>query len=278
MYSPTVNLPITDFNIRGMAKVKEPEIQQWWQENEVYERLVSSNPGEPYTLHDGPPYANGDLHIGHALNKILKDIIVRRKLMEGYKAKYVPGWDTHGLPIELKVRMSAVHGQRQPSQLQLQATPLQSAAPVAGVPINVSMDAAARSAGQTWAVKAARRQRGVAAVQVLQTLSDEERRDMTPVALREKAREFALRTVDSQREHFKRYGVWGDWAQPYVTLQHEYEAAQVGVFGEVRPPRPAPSPSHAACHSSQAGRSSAQRSSEAPMIIPARARCPWRLL
>lgn len=119
MYSPTVNLPITDFNIRGMAKVKEPEIQQWWEENEVYERLASSNPGEPYTLHDGPPYANGDLHIGHALNKVLKDIIVRRKLLEGYKAKYVPGWDTHGLPIELKVRMAS-----RPAQLRCHATSL----------------------------------------------------------------------------------------------------------------------------------------------------------
>lgn len=103
MYSPTVNLPITDFNIRGMAKVKEPEIQQWWQDNEVYERLAAGNPLPPYILHDGPPYANGDLHIGHALNKVLKDIVIRRKLLEGYRAKYVPGWDTHGLPIELKV-------------------------------------------------------------------------------------------------------------------------------------------------------------------------------
>lgn len=69
--------------------------------------------------------------------------------------------------------------------------------------------------------------------QVLQTLSDDERRDLTAVALREKAREFALKTVDSQRAQFKRYGVWGDWAEPYVTLQPKYEAAQVGVFGEV---------------------------------------------
>lgn len=107
MYSPTVNLPITDFNIRGMATVKEPEIQSFWESNDIYNKLVEQNE-TPYTLHDGPPYANGDLHIGHALNKIIKDIINKRKLLEGYKAKFVPGWDTHGLPIELKVRSAHV--------------------------------------------------------------------------------------------------------------------------------------------------------------------------
>ena len=104
MYSPTVNLPLTDFNIRAMAKEKEPEIQSLWDSIDVYNKLVSKN-SEPFTLHDGPPYANGDLHIGHALNKIIKDIINKRKLLEGYKVKFVPGWDTHGLPIELKVRL-----------------------------------------------------------------------------------------------------------------------------------------------------------------------------
>lgn len=69
----------------------------------MYESLLQSNPGELFTLHDGPPYANGDTHMGHALNKILKDFIVRYNLLLGKKAKYVPGWDTHGLPIELKV-------------------------------------------------------------------------------------------------------------------------------------------------------------------------------
>lgn len=103
VYSPTVNLPITDFNIRAMAKEKEPEIQSFWDSSDVYNSLVAKN-SKPYTLHDGPPYANGDLHIGHALNKIVKDIINKRKLLEGYKAKFVPGWDTHGLPVELKVR------------------------------------------------------------------------------------------------------------------------------------------------------------------------------
>jgi hypothetical protein len=105
VYTPTVNLPITDFNIRAMAKEKEPEIQSFWESTDVYSNLLSKS-SKPYTLHDGPPYANGSLHIGHALNKIIKDIIIRRKLLEGYKAKFVPGWDTHGLPIELKVNFS----------------------------------------------------------------------------------------------------------------------------------------------------------------------------
>lgn len=104
LYTPTVNLPETGFNARGMATVKEPEIQAWWAANRVYENLSTNNPDAPFTLHDGPPYANGDLHIGHALNKVLKDIIVKQQLLQGRKAKFVPGWDTHGLPIELKVR------------------------------------------------------------------------------------------------------------------------------------------------------------------------------
>ena len=103
MYSATVNLPKTDFNIRGMSKVREPEIQQFWDSKNVYQQLSRQSQGETFTLHDGPPYANGDLHCGHALNKILKDFINRRKLLEGRKAQFVPGWDTHGLPIELKV-------------------------------------------------------------------------------------------------------------------------------------------------------------------------------
>jgi isoleucyl-tRNA synthetase len=103
VYSPSVNLPTTGFSIRGMSKVKEPEIQKFWEDNSVYRDLSRSASGPVFTLHDGPPYANGELHCGHALNKILKDIVNRRKLLEGCKAKFVPGWDTHGLPIELKV-------------------------------------------------------------------------------------------------------------------------------------------------------------------------------
>ena len=104
-YSATVLLPQTEFSQRAMAKAKEPEIQQFWQDNDVYMQLCQQNTGDAFTLHDGPPYANGALHFGHALNKILKDFVNRRKLLEGRKARFVPGWDTHGLPIELKVRL-----------------------------------------------------------------------------------------------------------------------------------------------------------------------------
>ena len=103
LYSDTVSLPQTSFSQRAMAATREPELQQFWSEKRVYERLCETNPGEPFTLHDGPPYANGDLHIGHALNKVLKDVINKYQLLRGRKARFVPGWDCHGLPIELKV-------------------------------------------------------------------------------------------------------------------------------------------------------------------------------
>ncbi|KAI3432876.1 hypothetical protein D9Q98_010459 [Chlorella vulgaris] len=170
VYSKTVNLPATKFDMRANSVVREPQLQQFWQDNKVYEQLCRDNPGPTFTLHDGPPYANGDLHIGHALNKILKDIINRYQLLQGCKAKFVPGWDCHGLPIELKV---------------------------------------------------------------LQSMKDSERRSLTPLQLRKKAAEFALKTVDAQREQFKRYGVWADWDAPYVTLEPAYEAAQLRVFGQM---------------------------------------------
>lgn len=89
--------------MRANAKVREPEIQAFWAQQRLYERLSQQNPGEVFTLHDGPPYANGALHVGHALNKILKDIINKTALLQGKRARFVPGWDCHGLPIELKV-------------------------------------------------------------------------------------------------------------------------------------------------------------------------------
>ncbi|BAY19629.1 isoleucyl-tRNA synthetase [Anabaenopsis circularis NIES-21] len=169
-YKDTVNLPKTNFEMRANAIKREPEIQKFWAENQIFERLSQENPGELFILHDGPPYANGSLHIGHALNKILKDIINRYQLLQGRKVRYVPGWDCHGLPIELKV---------------------------------------------------------------LQNLKSAERQSLTPLQLRQKAKEFALATVNDQRQSFKRYGVWGDWDNPYLTLKPEYEAAQIGVFGQM---------------------------------------------
>jgi isoleucyl-tRNA synthetase len=169
-YKDTVNLPQTNFNMRANAAKREPELQQFWTENRIYEHLSENNPQELFILHDGPPYANGALHTGHALNKILKDIINKYKLLRGYKVRYVPGWDCHGLPIELKV---------------------------------------------------------------LQKMESKEREGLTPLKLRHKARDFALKTQKEQAEGFKRYGVWGNWENPYLTLSPEYEAAQIEVFGQM---------------------------------------------
>nr|WP_247650147.1 isoleucine--tRNA ligase [Cylindrospermopsis raciborskii] len=156
--------------MRANAIKREPEIQTFWAENNIYSRLSQENPGELFILHDGPPYANGSLHIGHALNKILKDIINRYQLLQGRKVRYVAGWDCHGLPIELKV---------------------------------------------------------------LQAMKSPERQNLTPLQLRQKAKDFALAAVREQLSSFKRYGIWSDWDHPYLTLQPEYEAAQIGVFGRM---------------------------------------------
>ena len=169
-YKDTINLLQTDFNMRANATVREPEIQQFWADNRIYETLSRENPGEPFVLHDGPPYANGALHMGHALNKTLKDIINKYQLLQGRKVRYIPGWDCHGLPIELKV---------------------------------------------------------------LQELSSSERRDLTPITLRQRAKAYALTQVAQQRDSFKRYGVWADWDEPYLTLDPAYEAAQIDVFGQM---------------------------------------------
>ena len=107
-YKSTLNLPQTDFPMQAGLPKREPEMLADWQNNKVYEELMKRNEGKPlYVLHDGPPYANGDIHLGTALNKVLKDIIVRYRNMTGFKAPYVPGWDTHGLPTELKARKKA---------------------------------------------------------------------------------------------------------------------------------------------------------------------------
>lgn len=100
-YGKTLNLLQTEFPMRGNLPQAEPKMQQHWEETDIYRQVQESRKGKPkFILHDGPPYANGDIHIGHALNKVLKDIIVRFKTMQGYDAPYIPGWDTHGLPIE----------------------------------------------------------------------------------------------------------------------------------------------------------------------------------
>ncbi|XRA97643.1 isoleucyl-tRNA synthetase [Pycnococcus provasolii] len=167
-YKDTILLPTTSFQLRGNSPVREPQIHKQWEERRIYERLAIERKDAPtFTLHDGPPYANGSLHMGHALNKVLKDFINRYHLLQGKRARYVPGWDTHGLPIELKV---------------------------------------------------------------LQDMKPEERAKLTSIKLREKARKFALKTVDAQRDQFKRFGIWADWDAPYLTLDKAYEAGQMEVF------------------------------------------------
>ncbi|WP_299492202.1 isoleucine--tRNA ligase [uncultured Shewanella sp.] len=103
-YKSTLNLPETDFPMRGNLANREPEMLKSWTENGLYQQIRDSRVGcKPFILHDGPPYANGDIHIGHSVNKILKDIIIKSKTLSGFDAPYIPGWDCHGLPIELKV-------------------------------------------------------------------------------------------------------------------------------------------------------------------------------
>jgi len=167
IYSKTVNLPQTGFNQRANSLVREPQLQEFWKEKRIYESLYEDSKGEKFVLHDGPPYANGDLHIGHALNKILKDFINRYQILQGKKVRFVPGWDCHGLPIELKV---------------------------------------------------------------LQSLDTEAKKALTPIKLRKKAAVFARKTVEAQKKSFMRYGVWGDWEAPYLTLEAAYEAAQIDAF------------------------------------------------
>src|SRR5437879_11017411 len=100
-YKNTLNLPRTDFAMKADLVAREPERLKKWETEKLYERIQAQRQdAETFILHDGPPFANGDLHIGHALNKILKDIIIKYKTLRGFRAPYVPGWDCHGLPIE----------------------------------------------------------------------------------------------------------------------------------------------------------------------------------
>ena len=100
-YNKTINLPKTDFPMRAGLPKREPEMLKRWQDMDLYNELLKKNEGKPrFALHDGPPFSNGGLHMGHALNKSLKDIITRSYAMRGYYTPYIPGWDNHGMPIE----------------------------------------------------------------------------------------------------------------------------------------------------------------------------------
>ncbi len=119
-YKQTLNLPKTDYPMRANLAQREPEMLQRWRDHGLYERLLECNAGnQPYVLHDGPPYANGDVHLGTALNKIVKDVIVKRQLMAGRYAPYVPGWDCHGMPIEHQVLRKLGKKAREMSQLEI---------------------------------------------------------------------------------------------------------------------------------------------------------------
>ncbi len=112
-YRATLNLPDTPFPMRGDLAKREPGWVQAWQERDVYGAIRAAARGRPrFVLHDGPPYANGDLHIGHAFNKVLKDIIVKSRTLAGCDAPYVPGWDCHGMPIEVQIEKT--HGKHIP--------------------------------------------------------------------------------------------------------------------------------------------------------------------
>jgi len=109
-YKETLHMPVTDFEMRGNLPNKEPNILKQWQEDDYYQKILKKNEGHtPFVLHDGPPYANGNLHAGTAMNRIIKDIIVRSKAMNGYYTPFFPGWDTHGLPIENAVQKLGVN-------------------------------------------------------------------------------------------------------------------------------------------------------------------------
>ncbi len=169
-YDDTINLMKTDFPMRANLPKREPEILKFWEDVGIYQRVQEQNQGqEKFILHDGPPYANGHIHLGHALNKVLKDIIIKFHTANGYDAPYVPGWDTHGLPIE----------------------------------------------------RQAIKDLGI----------DRHRTDI--VEFRRYCEEYALKFVDIQRQEFKRLGIRGDWDHPYLTLEPEFEATQIGIFGEM---------------------------------------------
>ena len=112
-YKGTLNLLKTSFSMRANATQREPDLQSFWRDKGIDLELGLSNKGAAFTLHDGPPYANGALHMGHALNKVLKDIINKYQILCGRRVRFVPGWDCHGLPIELKVLQALKKAERE---------------------------------------------------------------------------------------------------------------------------------------------------------------------
>ena len=176
-YKNTLNLPRTDFPMKADLVAREPDWLKKWETAGLYKKIQTDRAGaEKFVLHDGPPFANGDVHIGTALNKILKDIIVKYKTLRGFSAPYVPGWDCHGLPIEFKVSQEMRKGSAGAS------------------PAEKSFDAA---------------------------------------TIRKACEASARKYIDIQRKQFKRLGVLGDWDNPYLTLNKEYEAEELRLFANI---------------------------------------------
>jgi isoleucyl-tRNA synthetase len=169
-YKDTLNLPKTAFPMKAGLAQREPRRLKQWQDMDLYAKIRQAGVGRPtFILHDGPPYANGELHLGHAVNKILKDIIVKSRTLDGFDAPYVPGWDCHGLPIELNVEKKV----------------------------------------------------GKPGVKV------------TAAEFRKACRDYAARQVDGQRADFIRMGVFGDWSNPYLTMDFAFEANIVRTLARI---------------------------------------------
>jgi len=169
-YKATLNLPHTEFPMRAGLAQREPEQLAQWQQQGLYQRIREHSAGRPkYILHDGPPYANGDIHIGHAVNKVLKDIIIKSRTLSGFDAPYVPGWDCHGLPIEHRVEQKV------------------------------------GKAGHKVSVE----------------------------EFRSECRAYAAKQVDGQKEDFIRLGVFGEWNNPYLTMDFQFEADIIRALGTI---------------------------------------------
>ena len=169
-YKATLNLPETGFPMKAGLAQQEPARIAQWREKNLYRKMREQAAGRPkFVLHDGPPYANGDIHIGHAVNKILKDMIVKSRGFSGFDAPYVPGWDCHGLPIEHKVEQKI------------------------------------GKAGQKVDAK----------------------------TFRDECRKYAASQVEGQKADFIRLGVFGDWDNPYLTMNFAFEANIIRALGKI---------------------------------------------
>jgi isoleucyl-tRNA synthetase len=166
----TLNLPFTEFPMKASLAQREPDMLARWQKLDIYQRIADKNHGKTkFILHDGPPYANGELHLGHAINKSLKDFVVKAKSMSGFDAPYIPGWDCHGLPIEHNVE----------------------------------------------------KKKGKAGVKI------------SHAEFRQACRDYATKQVEIQKRDFIRLGVFGDWENPYLTMNFATEANIVRALGKI---------------------------------------------